>query len=396
MAILLALLGAGFVVVRIGRSRLRRIKIGSGGMQMVGISGTRTGLSNSDSATELNALNASNNDSVHKGGEGASNGNGRLCNGGLCGNGGLLSGDGHSDPPSPEDPDKVPGSGRQTSRGRSGSLTKRAERYKRITPRAVAKRKGKLPLSAADGEQSILTAVALAWRAAMRDPREREDKDTESEYESSDAYGSAVEVQIRVEPMLEAFISSLQILETFGPLLSLAVKNDTANCEKVRAAWEVLSSAGDAQRCSTLRGLLEAERASGIHKAGGVLADPSAAIALVWMRRSLEFQNGVLDGMHSDRASVLSNVAREAYKTHLEGFHNFWLKNTFRAGLSAMPGREDFVQRLLPLHDDGRPPEERITQCYAEVADLVEVQQKVIATMRTLFVELDLEDNRKA
>ena len=400
MAILLAIIGAGLVVVRVARSRLRRIKIGSGGMQMVGISaisGTRSGLGNSDSATELNALNASNNDSVHEGRHGATNGNGRLCNGGLCGNGGLLSGDGHSDadPPSPEDPEKT-GSGRQTSRGRVGSLTKRAERYKRITPRAVTKRKGKLPLSAADGEQSVVATVALAWRAALRDPRDREDKDTESEYESSDVYGSAVEVEIRVEPMLEAFISSLQILETFGPLLSLAVKNDTANCEKVRAAWEVLSSAGDAQRCSTLRGLLEAERASGIHKAGGVLADPSAAIALVWMRRSLEFQNGVLDGMHSDRASVLSNVAREAYKTHLEGFHNFWLKNTFRAGLSAMPGREDFVQRLLPLHDDGRPPEERITQCYAEVADLVEVQQKVIATMRTLFVELDLEDNRKA
>ena len=93
-------------------------------------------------------------------------------------------------------------------------------------------------------------------------PREREERDTESEYESSDMYGSSVEVQIRMEPLLEAFISSLQILETFGPLLSLAVKNDTANCDKVRTSWEVLSSAGDAQRCSTLRGLLEAERAS--------------------------------------------------------------------------------------------------------------------------------------
>ena len=42
------------------------------------------------------------------------------------------------------------------------------------------------------------------------------------------------------------------------------------------------------------------------------------------------------------------NRLRDAYRTHLEGFHNFWLKNTFRAGLSAMPKREEMLQRLAP------------------------------------------------
>ena len=388
LVILIALFGSGNVLVRFARNRMRRIKIGAGGgsmTQMVGIlPACAGGMRTSASETELNSLQGHSSN----GSGGHSNG---ARNGGLCGNGGLLNGGGGSDPPSPEDPEKY------SSRGRASSLTKRAERYKRITPRSVTKRKGKLPLAASDGDLSMLASVTNAWRAAIRDPRE--DKDTESEYESSDVYGANVEVLIRVEPLLEAFMCSLQILEAFGPLLALAVKNDTANCDKVRQAWEHLSAAGDAQRCSNLRGLLEAERSSGIHKAGGVLADPSAAIALVWMRRSLEFQNAVMDGMQSDRQSALCNIAREAYKTHLEGFHNFWLKNTFRAGLSAMPGRDDFVQRLLPPDHpaaEGKTEDERARICYTEISELVEVQQKLIATMRTLFVELDMEDSRKA
>ena len=42
------------------------------------------------------------------------------------------------------------------------------------------------------------------------------------------------------------------------------------------------------------------------------------------------------------------------------------------------------------------PQAERDAICYAEMAELVEIQQKVIAIMRTLFVELDMEDTRKA
>ena len=42
-----------------------------------------------------------------------------------------------------------------------------------------------------------------------------------------------------------------------------------------------------------MRGLLELERDSGIHGAGGMLADPSAAMAILWLRRSMDFMVGV-------------------------------------------------------------------------------------------------------
>jgi hypothetical protein len=95
--------------------------------------------------------------------------------------------------------------------------------------------------------------------------------------------------------------------------------------------------------------------------------------------------------MVEDRASLVSTLARDAYQTHLEHFHNFWLKNTFRAGLSAMPKREDFLQRLSP----NMPDEEREQLVYAEMSELVEVQTRVCAACSKLMIDLDLEDLRR-
>ena len=52
-------------------------------------------------------------------------------------------------------------------------------------------------------------------------------------------------------------------------------------------------------------------------------------------------------------------------------------------------------RRIIPRRM-GKTEDERARICYTEISELVEVQQKLIATMRTLFVELDMEDSRKA
>ena len=67
---------------------------------------------------------------------------------------------------------------------------------------------------------------------------------------------------------------------------------------KLKRAWTVLERSeanrrGGGDKCATLRGLLELERDSGIHGRGGVLADPSAAMAILWLRRSMDFMVGV-------------------------------------------------------------------------------------------------------
>ena len=88
---------------------------------------------------------------------------------------------------------------------------------------------------------------------------------------------------------------------------------------------ESLGQAEPHNRCASLRGLLQTESASGIHKAGGVLADPSAAIALLWMRRSLQFLVHLLHELCEQGTSVAAAM-RAAYDAHLEPYHGWVLK----------------------------------------------------------------------
>lgn len=165
----------------------------------------------------------------------------------------------------------------------------------------------------------------------------------------------------------------------------------------MRKAWETLG------RPATLLGLLESEVQAGMHRPGGrgeprVLKDPSAAIALVWVRRSLAFQTSLLGTLAEDRASTLAAVAGEAYKSHLERYHTWILKSTFRMGLSAMPSRAEFLHRLTAgglrgeALSEALPSErEREGVCYEEMAELAEVQARIVDEVGRLLVALQLE-----
>uniref|UniRef100_A0A7S0L6Q5 Glycolipid transfer protein domain-containing protein n=1 Tax=Coccolithus braarudii TaxID=221442 RepID=A0A7S0L6Q5_9EUKA len=198
------------------------------------------------------------------------------------------------------------------------------------------------------------------------------------------------EVELRVAPLLDAMGKSMRIREIFGPLMSLAVKNDEGNLGKVHKVWSKMRDV-DKKRPTTLRGLLEVEKAAGIHRPGGHLADPSAAIALLWMRRTLMFSIAVLQGA-CEKDAHLGNLARAAYTSQLEQYHGWLLKNTFTMALSAMPSREEFMQRLAPTV---KQKMEREALCIQEMRECTEASQVIIKVMCNLFDELDLEDSRK-
>ena len=71
------------------------------------------------------------------------------------------------------------------------------------------------------------------------------------------------------------------------------------------------------------------ERDSGIHRPGAVLCDPSAAIALLWMRRTLQFLGSCLQGVVDNEP--MADVGATAYRLELEPFHNWLLKQTCAA-----------------------------------------------------------------
>ena len=78
---------------------------------------------------------------------------------------------------------------------------------------------------------------------------------------------------------------------------------------------------------------------------------------------------------------------------HLEPYHSWLLKNTFRMGLGGLPTREDFYTRLAPRM---RVADEREQICLQEIRDFAQVTGQVIAAIRALYEELELTDERKA
>ena len=211
-----------------------------------------------------------------------------------------------------------------------------------------------------------------------------------------DGAGVAGELELRVGAIIEAFATTKPVVEVLGPSLILFLKNDEGNVRKLRKAWsrqieESLELAVPHNRCASLRGLLETEKATGIHKPGGILADPSAAMALLWMRRSLQFLVHLLHEL-CEPGTAVSTAIRAAYDAHLEPYHGWVLKQAYNVALNGVPKRHEALQKFYPRLQ----PHERHEAFALEARECVVVLSRVVDAIRTLFDELDLEDVRKA
>lgn len=224
------------------------------------------------------------------------------------------------------------------------------------------------------GGRSLIAVLTNTFRACAPEKREG-NNGSESQ-------------ELKVEALLVAFQSLKIIGEAIGPLMGLSVKNDESNVGKVR---RVLARYGP-QRVATVRALLEAEKASGVHRPGPILADPSAAMALLWMRRTIQYYIGVMRGA-TDTSNTLPSKCRAAYASILEPFHGWLLKQTFNMVLSAVPSRDEFIARLSPnIHSRSR----RRSVFFADVNECIPLMEDVVTALQELFNELDLEDMRKS
>lgn len=88
--------------------------------------------------------------------------------------------------------------------------------------------------------------------------------------------------------LVPAFIAACRnycnVLNIIGPFTMLTVKEVHSNMAKIETSLEL-----DSQAYRSMRALLKAEKATGMHQPGGVLTDPSAAMGLLWSRRGLGF-----------------------------------------------------------------------------------------------------------
>lgn len=176
-----------------------------------------------------------------------------------------------------------------------------------------------------------------------------------------------------------------QVLQVIGPFTVLSVREVHSNMQKVERSFELAP-----ENYRSMRALLEAECGAGYHQAGGILADPSAAIGLLWARRGLGFWVEVfkdheswLGAKHADNPEVLKLSVKTAYESTVGRFNGWVMQNSFSLALRTAP-------KAFPAF---APSEELLQE---DLMQFVEAVGQLLTQMAAIHKALDLEDLRKS
>ena len=148
---------------------------------------------------------------------------------------------------------------------------------------------------------------------------------------------------------------------------------------------------------TTLRALLEYEKTQGVRpEEGGKLKDASAALALLWMRRSLAFQHRFNEKLVQCPNLPAPQAAMEAYEQEVERYHSWGLKNVFKMALrSTTPARAKALAQLRGSSGNALDAAEE-AQTLQEMRCLQETMGPLLEKWKSTFESLDLEDDSKA
>ena len=199
---------------------------------------------------------------------------------------------------------------------------------------------------------------------------------------------------VDVAKLLDAANGYCKTLEGFGRFVGPSVANVRGCMEKVTTARAELQ-AQTRKKLKTIKELLQLERES--HQPGGVLADPSAAMGLLWLRRALEYWADVFEQQaealgrrqRSGRAVLtLAAQCESSYKRLVEPFHGWVSRRAFGIALGLTPDWSDVRERAGLSESD-----EALRQ---ELTSVVTATRELCGRLRKLHVKLDLEDRRKS
>lgn len=247
-----------------------------------------------------------------------------------------------------------------------------------------------------------------------------------------------------VEPLLKACdLGVVQVLSLLGPAMIILVKNDQTNLRKVRDA---VASMSGTQGPTTVRALLEGEIKQGLHKPGQVylpagssngatpprgmalpmgctggatLHDPSAAMSLLWLKRSLKFTIMLMEGLlqakqaqdDEERLSSLqmldfddieptsppsiesatTKALQTAYDMTLRPFHSWLLRKTVDFITSQVPT----LQEAVAVVGAGLGEAERESKVFQEMALYVQEGKPVLKILDEIYADTQLEDLRQ-
>ncbi len=215
-----------------------------------------------------------------------------------------------------------------------------------------------------------------------------------SEYQTpmgflADEFEGVLEGHDIVVPQLLRACKKLE--ETMRFLGQTSTANDFhSNVEKV----ERLLQQAPAESRNTMYALLSYEKSLGIHPPSEGskrrLKDPSAAMGLLWIERSLSFNHAMYKEVLRKAEPV--KAAMNAYQTVLEPFHSWTLRKLTTASIQhTTPAREQLFAQLAG--NRAEDPVLKATQ--NDLCRLLNNLGPLIRRWRETFEELDLDDNRK-
>ena len=191
--------------------------------------------------------------------------------------------------------------------------------------------------------------------------------------------------------LLKACRAHLELMKSGGSALCLVAKDLESNLLKVEALYKK-----SPKECKTLTSLLQLERNSNIHD-GNILHDPSAAMGLLWIRRSLAFQSHLFTSFTStdgQQPQIPKVAAYEAYNEHLSPYHGWMLRTVFPASLSQMPHREVFLSKFGEV-DVEDLDHEQTCKISKKLMALVTTLEPLLMYWKDSFQKLNLEDERR-
>lgn len=198
--------------------------------------------------------------------------------------------------------------------------------------------------------------------------------------------------------LLKACHAHLELMKIGGAALCLVAKDLESNLRKAEALF-----AKCPRECGTLASLLALERERGIHD-GNVLGESSAAMGLLWIRRSLAFQSRLFElslvpsGGNDDdergRRRHPKDAAYDSYEEHLSPYHGWMLRRVFPASLSQMPHRDVFLSKFGEVEMDDLDDEVE-SKIVRKLRALIGTLEPLLRKWKESFVEFDLEDIRR-
>ena len=208
--------------------------------------------------------------------------------------------------------------------------------------------------------------------------------------------GEGPDSPLEVGPLLDALDAAIcKVGVVFGSVMKLGVKNDEGNIEKVRASQRGAGAAG-----GTVDELLRHEIRLGLHTRGAhaqgksaVLKDPSAAMGLTWLCRSLEFTSGIAEHLvEADPARrSTADAIRAAYGRTVEAYHGSVMRGLFRPGPSRAPPYDELCRRLAP--DVSKVDRDGLV--HTQLRAYVRACKPVATAIKAALRAAELEDTRK-